>query len=148
VSEATFEALERLKRRHARNWPELTLKAIVNAYSGESEEDAQDCRQVEAELRGEATATEPSEPVEEAGETTAELGQEAEAAETDAGEGTSQPPAQQTGSDEEPRRLQAPVVTCRGCQERMTRGTMVVKRPEGYYHPQCVLGAVGLEQTE
>ncbi len=145
VSEPTFQALERLKRRHARSWPELTLKGIVRAFGGASEEDAADCRQVEAELRGEIPAgpAEPSGAVAAPAETVAEVTEPAEASETPVAEET--PPVEAPvppPSNEEPQRLVAAVVTCKGCQGRMTRGTMVVKRAEGYYHPQCVPAVV------
>ena len=161
VSEPTFQALERLKRRHARSWPELTLKGIVRAFGGASEEDAADCRQVEAELRGEAPAgqAEPSEGVPETTATVAEATEPAEVSEAHANEemlpaeAPALPASEETPSSEthalpvngeESQKLVAAVVTCKGCGERMTRGTMVVKRAEGYYHPQCLPEAVSV----
>jgi hypothetical protein len=125
VSEETFKALERLKRRHAKNWPELVLKAVTKAYGTESEEDAQDCRQVEAELKGELVIK-PSEAA--ATET-----EESDVSKTLA---TNEAVTQESNS-EELQKLRAPIVTCKGCGGRMTKGTLVVKRAEGYYHPQC-----------
>ncbi|HEX77135.1 MAG TPA: hypothetical protein G4O03_01790 [Dehalococcoidia bacterium] len=144
VSEPTFQALERLKRRHARSWPELTLKGIVRAFGGGSEEDAQDCRQVEAELRGEVTVgqAQPSEALAEVTETEAESSEAIEADETPATEEALVAQASATTNDE-PQKLVAAVVTCKGCQGRMTRGTLVVKRANGYYHPDCVPAAAG-----
>lgn len=40
-------------------------------------------------------------------------------------------------SNGEPQKLVAPVVTCKGCGQRMTRETMVVKRTEWHHHPNC-----------
>jgi hypothetical protein len=161
VSEPTFQALERLKRRHARSWPELTLKAITRAFGEASEEDAQDCRQVEAELRGEIPAgpAGPSGAVAAPAEMVVEATEPAEVAETPAneetlpGEAPATPANEETtlveapalpASNGEPQKLVAAVVTCKGCQGRMTRGTMVVKRADGYYHPQCLPAAVSV----
>jgi hypothetical protein len=144
VSESTFQALERLKRRHARSWLELTLRAITRAFGEASEEDAHDCRQVEAELRDEVTVgqAQPSQAVPEVTETEAEPSEAIEADETPAAEEALLAQAPATTSDE-PQKLVAAVVTCKGCQGRMTRGTLVVKRANGYYHPDCVPAAAG-----
>ncbi len=147
VSEPTFQALERLKRRHARSWPELTLRGIVKAFGQASEEDAADCRQVEAELRGEIPAgpAEPPGAVAAPAETVAEVTEPGEESVAPATE--EMPPAEAPAlpaSTEEPQKLVAAVVTCKGCQGRMTRGTMVVKKAEGYYHPQCLPEAVSV----
>jgi hypothetical protein len=146
VSEPTFQALERLKRRHARSWPELTLRAITRAFGEVSEEDAQDCRHVEAELRGEIPAG-PAEPSEAVAETTATVAESTEPGEVSGAPLTEEmPPVEATtlpASNEGPQKLVAAVVTCKGCQERMTRGTLVVKRADGYYHPDCVPAAAG-----
>lgn len=161
VSEPTFQALERLKRRHARSWPELTLKGIVRAFGGASEEDTADCRQVEAELRGEIPAgpAEPPGAVSAPAERVAEATEPGEVAEAPATEETAPaeapalPASEETPSSEthalpvngeESQKLVAAVVTCKGGGERMTRGTMVVKRAEGYYHPQCLPEAVSV----
>lgn len=147
VSEPTFQALERLKRLHARSWPELTLKGIVRAFGGASEEDTADCRQVEAELRGEIPAgpAEPPGAVSAPAERVAEATEPGEVAEAPATEETA--PAEAPAlpaTNEETQKLVAAVVTCKGCLGRMTRGTMVVKRAEGYYHPQCLPAAVSV----
>ncbi|MCL0034365.1 hypothetical protein M1N21_00345 [Dehalococcoidia bacterium] len=135
VSEPTFQALERLKRRHARSWSELTLKAIAKAFGEVSEEDAADCHQVETELQGEAPA-EPLQPAAETAETSAES---AIATEEVIAEEAPVQEAGEEASDDQLQKLRAPVVICKGCQQRMNKGTLVVKRADGYYHPSCVL---------
>jgi hypothetical protein len=140
VSEQTFPALERLKRRHAKNWPELTLRAIIKAYSGESEEDAEDCRQVEMELAGEvaSSSAEPSEPVVETMEAVAPSGEVSEEIEPNSEQVASGNTSSVEFTNEETMKLKAPVVTCKGCQQRITKGTLVIKRADGYYHPSCL----------
>jgi hypothetical protein len=140
VSGQTFEALERLKGRHARSWPELTLKAIAKAFGEVSEEDATDCRQVEAELRGEAPAgqAEPSEAVAETTEMVAESSEPTEVSQASTDEETAVEVPVLSPNEEVPQKLVAAVVTCKGCQERITRGTLVIKRANGYYHPSCL----------
>ncbi|HEX76905.1 MAG TPA: hypothetical protein G4O03_00580 [Dehalococcoidia bacterium] len=143
VSELTFQALERLKRRHAKSWPELTLNAIIKVFSESSEEDAADCRQVEAELRGEAPAgqAESSEAVAETVEAVVETGESAKISQTLANKETPSAEAPEPSAEgEELQTLVAAVVICKGCERRMTRGTLVVKTAEGYYHPSCVPG--------
>lgn len=141
VSDQTFPALECLKRRHAKNWPELTLRAIIKAYSKESEEDAQDCRQVERELSNEvvSSSAEPSEPVVETTGAVApsgEVSEEVEPSSEEEASGETPPVESNPLQPAEP--LRAPVVTCKGCGQRMTKGTPVVHLTEGYYHPQCM----------
>ncbi len=132
----TFQALERSRWRTP-GWPELTLRG-TSKPSARPARRLSDCRQVEAELRGEIPAgpaeppgavAAPAEPVAEV----TEPGEESVAPATE-----EMPPAEAPAlpaSTEEPQKLVAAVVTCKGCQGRMTRGTMVVKR-RGIIPPQ------------